>query len=282
MLLLGVLLMTSGFSCKLFPKNNVPATLTKKINLTYWGVWETSADIQPIIEDFQGQHPNISITYKKFRYQEYKQKLLEAWAEDRGPDIYSLPVEWLKEYQNRITPQPEKVQLAFKEIKKTLGKTETATVVRQVPIFKPSDIQNQFVDTVYNDIIINNKVYGLPLSLDTLALFYNRDLLDAAGLATPPANWTELKEAVKKTTVLDAQNNIIQAGVALGTAANISVATSIVSLLMMQNGATMLSNNKVNFYAAPAGSLDSARNCPLRSVRNGCYRAVTGNCRNWG
>ncbi|MBU1130879.1 extracellular solute-binding protein [Patescibacteria group bacterium] len=247
LILTGILLITSGFSCKLFPSKQASVSLTQTINLEYWGVWDESADLQPIINDFKNQHPNINITYRKFRYQEYEQKLLEAWAEDRGPDLYSIPVEWLKKYQNRITPQPAKVQLAFQEVKKTLGKTEISTIVRQIPAFTSYDIKNQFVDTVYNDVIIDGQIYGLPLSVDNLALFYNRDLLDAAGIATPPTNWTEVKEAVKKTTILNSQNNIIQAGIALGTAENIPRAVDIVSLLMMQNGAQMMKGNSVSF-----------------------------------
>jgi len=246
--LIGLLLITSGFSCKLLPKKAAPEYLTEKINLEYWGVWDETADLKPIIDDFTALHPNITITYRKFRYPEYKQKLLEAWAEDRGPDLYSLPVEWLKEYQNRITPQPEKVELAFNEVKKTLGKTEINTIVRQVPILKNFEIKNKFVDTVYNDVIIDGKIYGLPLSLDTLVLFYNRSLLDAAGIATPPTNWTTVREAVKKTTILDESNNIIQAGIALGTASNIPRAVDIVSLLMMQTGTTMISGNQISFH----------------------------------
>lgn len=258
LIILAVFLMTSGFSCKIFSKNNIPQNLTNKINLNYWGVWEENADLEPIINDFQTLHPNITITYRKFRYQEYQQKLLEAWAEDRGPDLYSLPVEWLKNYKTRITPQPESVQLAFQEAKKTLGKVEINTVVRQVPIFKPYDIKSQFVETVYNDVIIDGKVYALPLSVDTLALFYNRDLLDGAGVATPPTNWTEVKETVKKTVTLDAQNNIVQAGIALGTADNISRAIDIVALLMMQNGTQMITGNQVSFQNPPAGSNSQA------------------------
>jgi len=258
LILIGVFLITSGFSCKLFPKKEVPKTLTKKINLTYWGVWDDTADLQQIINDFTALHPNISISYKKFRFQEYEQKLLEAWAEDRGPDIYSIPVEWLKEYQNRVTAQPASIQLAFNEVDTTFGKTDVTTVVRQVPVFNPNEIKNRFVDTVFNDVIINGQIYGLPFSIDNLALFYNRDLLDAAGIATPPTTWTEVKEAVKKTTLLDSQNNIIQAGIALGGAENIPRAVDIVSLLMMQNGTQMTAGGKVNFQAPPTGSSDKS------------------------
>lgn len=239
LLLVAAVLMTSGFSCKLIPGQKTPAALTKKIELSYWGVWDEASFLQPVINDFQALHPNVTVKYRRFRYQEYEQQLLEAWAEDRGPDLYSIPAEWLKKYQSRITPQPESVKLAFEEVKKTLGKTEISSVVRTVPIFRPTDIKDRFVDAVESDVVIDGKVYGLPYSVDTLALFYNRDLLDQAGVATPPKTWTELAETVKKIAQIDVNNNPITAGVALGTADNVNHAVDLLSILMMQNGTIM-------------------------------------------
>jgi multiple sugar transport system substrate-binding protein len=258
LLLVFVFLLTSGFSCKLFPKNEPPKKLTENITLNFWGVWENNSDFKEIISDFNKVHPNIKVSYRKFRYQEYEQKLLEAWAEDRGPDLYSLPAEWLKKYKNRITPQPGKVQLAFQEVKKTLGKTEINTILREVPIIKSFEIKGKFVDTVYNDVIIDGKIYGLPLSVDSLALFYNRDILDAAGLPTPPTNWTEIKEATKKITLLNKDNELAQAGIALGTANNISNAVDIVSLIMMQLNTPMLIGKGVGFFNPASGSKDKS------------------------
>ena len=254
LLAITIALVTSGFSCKLIPTKQPPASLTKQIELSYWGVWDDSDHLEPIIYDFEALHPNVTIKYKKFRFSEYEQMLLEAWAEDRGPDIYSLPATWLREYQNRISPQPENVSLAFREVKKTLGKTEINTVVRSVPILRPNDIKSQFVDVVYDDVVMDNQVYGLPYSVDSLVLFYNRELLDNAGVATPPATWTELKETVKALTRIDQNNNLIQSGVALGTANNIANAADLVSLLMMQNGTQMVDERgQAAFHKSASG-----------------------------
>lgn len=48
---------------------------------------------------------------------------------------------------------------------------------------------------------------------------------------------------IPKITVIDKENNIIQAGAALGTAKNIANATDALSLLMMQNGTRMIDEN---------------------------------------
>ncbi|WP_230674275.1 sugar ABC transporter substrate-binding protein [Rathayibacter sp. Leaf248] len=46
---------------------------------------------------------------------------------------------------------------------------------------------------------IDGKTYGAPYGANTLALFYNKDLLDAAGVQ-PPTNWDELSAAAQKLT----------------------------------------------------------------------------------
>lgn len=237
--LLITVFLTSGLSCKLIPQTSVAPELEKRITLEYWGVWEDREDLNPVIADFQALHPNISINYRKFRYTEYEQKLLEAWAEDRGPDIYSIPASWLKKYQSRITPQPSTVRLPFQEVTKAMGQTQVKTVIRPVAVYSPNDIKNQFADVVYNDVVMNNQVYGLPLSVDTLALFYNRALLDAAGIATPPTTWEDVALATKKISLLNTSNNFIRSGIALGTGNNVNNSVDILSLLMMQNGAVM-------------------------------------------
>ncbi|UKA70710.1 sugar ABC transporter substrate-binding protein [Arthrobacter sp. FW306-06-A] len=48
----------------------------------------------------------------------------------------------------------------------------------------------------------DGQVYGLPLPADTLGLFYNKDVLAAAGVQ-PPKTWDELKAAAAKLTTAD-------------------------------------------------------------------------------
>lgn len=246
--LIFIFLLTSGLSCKCVP-TNVDPQLTKPVELSYWGVWDDSDSLQPLIDDFQASHPNVKITYKKFRFAEYEQKLLEGWATDQGPDIYSIPATWINKYQNKIVTMPESVKLAFQESKTTLGKTEVQTVIKQTPTISLSDIKQKFVTTVGEDVIINDQVYGLPYSLDSLVLYYNRDLLDSSGVAVPPSNWTEMAEAVKKITKVDKTNTILQSAISLGTANNINQVFDIVSLIMMQNGTNMASNGRASFQA---------------------------------
>ena len=89
-------------------------------------------------------------------------------------------------------------------------------------------------------MVRGGKIYGLPLSVDSLALIYNRTMLDNAGITKAPSTWLEVKEAVKKLTLQDDEGNIVQSGIALGGSKNINRTSDILSLLMMQNGTEMV------------------------------------------
>lgn len=242
--LLTLTLTTSGFACKINPfASNNDQQLLQPITLEYWTVDQTADDLKEVLTAWKTTHPNITVNLKRFRPEEYEQKLLEGWAQNQGPDLYSLPNTWLHKYEKFINPMPASIQLAFQEVKTTLGKQEIITTIKKVSLLTPAQISRLYLQAVTNDIVWNNHINGLPIGFDTLALFYNQKLLDAAGLAVPPQTWTEVKEAVKKLTVLDAGNKVKQAGIALGTGNNIPYATDIATALMLQNGVTM-SNDK--------------------------------------
>jgi len=90
-------------------------------------------------------------------------------------------------------------------------------------------------------------VYGLPLSVDSLAVYYNRDILDRSGVAIPPTTWSELLEVVKKVTKFDALGNIVQSGIAIGTGKNINNSPDIISALFLQNGIPVIKDGFVTF-----------------------------------
>ncbi len=58
----------------------------------------------------------------------------------------------------------------------------------------------------------NGKHFGLPLSLDSVGLFYNQDALTAAGITAPPATFDELLAAAKKLLVVNGDGSIKRVG----------------------------------------------------------------------
>ncbi len=241
------LLVLTGFGCK--GVSQEVAQRSQPMTLKYWTVYDDEAAVQPIIAAYRGLHPNVNIEYRRFRYDEYKNEILNGLAEDQGPDIFSIQSTWMREWQPRLTPVPAVMTLPFREIQGTIKK-EAVTVLHQVPGITLKQLANDYVDVVSSDVVVPTeqadpraplipRIYGLPMSMDMLVMYYNRDMLNAAGIAEPPTHWKEFQDDVKKITKLDTTGAIIQPAAALGTVDNVERAVDILSLLMMQNGTVM-------------------------------------------
>ncbi|MDD3711625.1 MAG: extracellular solute-binding protein [Patescibacteria group bacterium] len=263
-LLFFVFLLTIGAGCK---KKTMEQT-TEPITLNYWRVFDGQDDFADIIAKYNAQHPYITINYRKLRYEEYEAELLNAFAEDRGPDIFSIHNTWVKKYENKLAPLPEQTTMIFPVTQGSIKK-EIIPETRVSRSLNAKEIKQSFVDTVYSDVIIDNKIYGLPLSVDTLAMYYNQDLFDQAGVIEVPKYWNrEFQQTVKKLTKLDLKGEILQSGVALGGSTNIERYSDILSVLMMQNGAVMANDSgQILFNTIPAVFKDNEYNPGLMALR---------------
>lgn len=243
-----------GLGCK--GGGQIKPESLEPITLNWWRVFDSPSDFSEIIAAFTAQHPNIAVNVRKVRLEDYEQALLRALAEGNGPDIISLHNTTLSQYQELITPLPEAITLPVavpdgKKIK---------IVPQTLPSLTLRELRNNFVDAVPADAVLGNKIYGLPLALDTLVLYYNRTLFNQANLANPPATWAEFKEAVKALTKLNRDGEIAQSGAALGGSRNINRAPDILAVLMMQNGTEMTDpgGRAAAFNTVPAAMADKA------------------------
>ena len=103
--------------------------------------------------------------------------------------------------------------------------------------------KNTFVDAAVRDFTLNQKVYGVPFSVDSLGLYYNKDILGSAGIATPPKTWDELSADVQKIKRADKTGYFTLSGLAAGTNANVNRAVDILYLFMLQKGAVPYSQD---------------------------------------
>lgn len=255
LLMLGVIVLIIGgvVFIMLGSKSNAPP---EKVDLAVWGVWDDTSDLQEIINSYEALHPYININYTKVRYEEYENLLLKGWATNKGPDIYAIPNSWVTKYSAEfITPLPASTNIYYYTTKKVLFKTDTVIEKKKENSLTASNIRKNFVDVVYDDVIIDGQIYALPFGINTLAMFYNRDLLDQAHVVRPPTTWNEFTNLVARMVITDEQNNIIRGGAALGTYDNISNASDIITLLMLQNGTVMASGNKITFNQASTADL---------------------------
>ncbi len=214
------LMMLSGCGCK----QTTPHLYSLKLEV--WGTLDEGDALNEIFENYKKINPNIaSITYKKIATDTYRKELIDALASGQGPDIFLLNNTWLSSFKDKIVPAPVAPKVVDEQ-----------------------KFRNNFVDVVASDFLENGKMYAMPLSVDSLGLYYNKDLFNQAGITSPPNNWNEFISDVRKLTHVDSFGEITQSGAAIGTAYNINRSTDVLNLIMLQNGTSMIDERgRVNF-----------------------------------
>ncbi len=215
-------------------------TVTENVKLTWWGLWEDTPTMQAIIVDFKKEYPNIDIEYSKRSPQDYYEKVQSRIDNGTGPDIYRYHNSWVPVLSDKLLPLP-------------------------VDVIDPKEFKNNYYSVVQKDLMKNNAILGIPLGIDSLAMFTNTELF-ANGGVNVPTNWDEFRKVSKQLTVKDPVNGKIkQAGAALGTFNNVQHASDIISLLYMQQGVSLYTfegkpENKASaleFYTAFAKGEDN-------------------------
>ena len=197
----------------------------QRVAVEFWGVFDDRTAFDKVIRDFQNQNPNITVVYRQFSFEDYEKEVINALAGGTGPDIWMVHNSWLPKHVDKLAPLPENLPAGG------AGSSQSPMTFR--------DFQDQFVEVAVNDLTVGGQIYALPLYVDTLALYYNRNLFNNVGITTPPKNWEEFNSAVEQLTKLDASGNIIQSGAAMGTSQNVNRSTDILTALMLQSGVRM-------------------------------------------
>ena len=203
---------------------------TQNISLNFWGV-ESPQAIQAITDVLP---KNFKITYKAFDASTYESELINALAAGKGPDIFMVNSRWLPKHADKLVPASQDQISA-------------------------TTLQSLFPTVVTQDFAPDKFVYALPLYIDTLALIYNRDIFDSKGIATPPKTWKDIEGDISKLRERDKTGKLIKAAFALGgSEKNITHASDILSLLMLQAGVPMVANDFSKATFAQGGKMPLA------------------------
>lgn len=221
---------------------------TTPVTLTVWRVFDDDSTLAKIMSAYQALHPNISFEYRQLRYDEFEDELIRAFAQGEGPDIFCVHNTWLGKYESLIEPLPDSLTIPYSETRGTIKK-EIVYTVQEEPTLSQRALKSNYVDVVVADVLrsyqpnakeeAEDRIFGLPLGMDSLALYYNKDLLNAAGIPEPPSTWTQFQDQVTQLTQINTSDSIVQSGAAIGTSQNVERAFDILSILMMQNGTQM-------------------------------------------
>lgn len=196
------------------PRYQVEATLN------FWGVEDSALAYEEIIGNFENIYPNVKVEYRGFEdVDSYERTLLNALAAGTGPDIFMVRNNDLFKKYDKITPIPETYYTLL-------------------------ELRNDSPEVVEKDFVLaDGVIYALPLSIDTLSLIYNKDIFNEEAVVFPPKTWEDFRDLVPQLVRYDENGRVKRAAAAMGGARNIKNAKDILSLLMMQFGASMVSDD---------------------------------------
>lgn len=212
----------------------------QKVVLQWWGAFLDKSAIQPLIDEYQLENPNVTIEYTN-KWPEgrfdgasriYRSELNRVLRENdpvKIPDIFMVHNSWAGDYENYTRPSN---------------------------IIDFETFKNTFVKSVVADFGDEDRklVYGVPLWIDTLAIIYNKDLLLEVAVSTPPTTWPSFKSLAQNLTVKNG-NNIVRAGFAAGTASNTSFAMELFHVLMRQNGVEITNSQGAPIFSENQNTL---------------------------
>ena len=144
-------------------------------------VAEYSAKTGPYFEEaktaFEAANPGITIKFEVVPWDNLLQKLTTDIGASTNADLSIIGTRWLIDFVKEDAVEP-------------------------LDAFITPDFKGRFIETFLSPSIMEGKTYGLPIAASARAMYYNKEILEKAGVATPPANWDELKAAAAKIKAL--------------------------------------------------------------------------------
>ncbi|MBQ0977642.1 ABC transporter substrate-binding protein [Micromonospora zamorensis] len=154
-----------------------------KVDLKLWNGF-TGGDgeiFKALVNQFNTEHKNIAVSVATYQWEDYYNKLPGAASSGNGPDIAVMHMDQLATFAARGVI------------------TELDDVAKNLEL-----AEGDFAPTVWKGGLYNNKRYGIPLDMHPLGFYYNKSVMQKAGLDPnkPPttkddyvAALTELKKA---------------------------------------------------------------------------------------
>ena len=159
----------------------------EKAQITFW-TFHTNKEkefMASLPEKYKEVNSNVEVTYENFPEEDYMgSKLTTAFAADSGPDVFVMsPGDFLK-YAN-------------------------SGVAMDLTSYFSDEIKEDFLPSSLDAMTVDGKIMGIPFEIELLGLYYNKDILEEAGVQ-PPKTWDELVEATRTLTNGDVAGMIVE------------------------------------------------------------------------
>jgi len=180
------------------------------------------------------------VTYRYIPPAQFNDQLVNALADGTGPDIVLMSHEYLVDMRRRIVPYSYEV-------------------------VSERDIRDAYIEGA-QIFALNDGLYALPIAVDPLVLYWNRDLLATQGFLNAPRTWEELLNVQFGALIeRDFDRSIRRGVVALGEFNNVRNSFGVMSMLLTQAGSGGVVESERGYEIKLQESIAGAIN-PLRTA----------------
>ena len=163
--LLGAALIGASFAPHAFAETTLNALFMAQAAYS-------EADVRAMTDAFAKANPDIKVNLEFVPYEGLHDKTVLAQGSGGGYDVVLFDVIWPAEYA-------------------------TNKVLVDVSSRVTDEMKKGVLPGAWTTVQYDSKYYGMPWILDTKYLFYNKEILEKAGIKTPPKTWDELTEQAK-------------------------------------------------------------------------------------
>lgn len=148
-----------------------------QVELSYWNGF-TGGDgpfMEQMVADFNAEHENIEVVSNTMQWADFYQRLPAAVTAGEGPDVGVMHLDQLATNAARNVIVPVDGLVSSLEL--------TA---------------DDFTEEVWNAGVYQDQRYGVPLDVHSLAMYYNTEHFEEAGIEEPPTDAASFEEALVK------------------------------------------------------------------------------------
>jgi len=191
---------------------------------TIWGTLPESM-VNEVVRQLNLKSNVVDVTYVAKDPDTFQSDFVNALADGTGPDAVIISDKLLYSEENKLQPIP-------------------------YTVFNQRDFLNTYIDGA-SVLATSNGILGVPISVDPMVMYWNKNILAKAGIAAPPKTWGDLQAMgpalIQKTDASD----LTQEMVAMGEYSNVTNAKDILATLFFQI------NNPITAYNSQSGQMYS-------------------------
>ncbi len=229
-ILLALIFMLTLVACR-GGQTNEPTDEVGKISLKYWNSL-TGADgsvMRQLVAQFNAEHTGEIEVIETFTNEvDYYTNINLLVPMKKGPDVMIMHSYLVQSYANTglIIPLEDYIESSGVDIK-----------------------SSDYITDIFNSLYFENELYGVPLDVHTVGIYYNKDLLNKYSLSVP-TNRQELIQAAKTVQTGEKVTNSQFWGLPLSS---VWPSEWIFTASLYQNNGLEIDANGDPAYNSPAG-----------------------------